>query len=108
MSRKLFNTHKALQLLEDEGSSSLSWYCIQPPGYCVESEEDIGGGKDNHVNYLSGIQLLAEADVKIEYGDGHTFNTVKEDEIKNDKMNNDSSVESTDYHNRHSSCGKKY
>ena len=50
MSRKLFNTHKALQLLEDEGSSSLSWYCIQPPGYCVESEEDIGGEKDNYVN----------------------------------------------------------
>ena len=60
------------------------------------------------INHLSGIQLLAEADVKIEYGDGHTFNTLKEDEIKNDEMNNDSSVESTDYHNRHSSCGKKY
>ena len=46
---------------------------------------------------LSGNQLLAEADVKIEYGDGCTFNTLEEDKIENEEMNNDSSDKSTDF-----------
>ena len=47
----------------------------------MESEEDNGGEEDNDANHLSGNQLLAEVDIRIEYGDGHTFNTFEEDKI---------------------------
>ena len=63
----------------------------------MESEEHSGGEEDNDENYLSSNQLLAEVDVRIEYCDGRTFNTLEEDEIENEEMNNDSCDESTDF-----------
>ena len=39
--------------------------------------------------------MLTEADVRIGYGAGRTFNALEEDEIENEEMNNDSSDEST-------------
>ena len=97
MSRKLFNTHEILQILEDEGFFNEADIVIQPPGDSMESEEDSGRKEDNHANHLSGNQLLAEADVRIEYGDGRTFTTLEEDKIENEQMNNDSRDESTDF-----------
>ena len=62
----------------------------------MESEEDNGGEEDNDANHLSGNQLLAEVDIRIEYDDGRTFNTFEEDKIQNEEMNKDSSDENTD------------
>ena len=59
MSRKLFNTHEALQMLEDEGFFTEADIIIQPPGDGMELEKDSGGEEDNDVNHLSGHQLLA-------------------------------------------------
>ena len=97
MSRKLFNTHKSLQMFEYGSFFTETDIVIQPPGDGMESEEDSSGEENNDANHLGGNQLLAEADVRIEYGDRHTFNTLEQDEIKNEEMNNDSSDESTDF-----------
>ena len=96
MNRKLFNTHEALQMLEYKGFFTKADIVIQPPGDGMESEEDSDGEKDNDTNQLSGNQLLTKADVRIEYGDGRTFNTLEKGKIENEEMNNDSSDESTD------------
>ena len=68
MSRKMFNTHETLQMLEDKGFFAEANIVIQPPVDGMESEEDSGGEKDNDANHLSGNHLLAEADARIEYG----------------------------------------
>ena len=74
MSKKLFNTHEVLQMLEDEGFFNEADIVVQPPGDNMESEENRGRKEDSDVNHLSGNQLLAKSDVKIEYGDGRSFN----------------------------------
>ena len=93
----MFNTHEALQILEDEGFFTEVDIVIQPPGDGMESEEDTDGEEDNDVNRLSGNQFLAETDAKIEYDDGCIFNTFEEDKIENEETNNDSSDGSTDF-----------
>lgn len=62
MSRKLFNTHEALQMLEDKGFFTEADIGIPPAG-----EGDSDGEEDNDANHLS--------DATIEYGDGLTSNT---------------------------------
>jgi len=71
-----YNAHEALQLLEDEGFFSHADIAIQPPGDGLESEEDSGDEADNDPNHLSGNQLLANAEIHIDYGDNSTFGTI--------------------------------
>ena len=68
MSRKLFNTHEALQMLEDKGfftEADISIFTeasIPPAG-----EGDSDGEEDNDANHLSEKLLLADVDVRIKY-----------------------------------------
>ena len=62
MSRKLFNTHEALQMLEDKGFFTEADIGIPPAG-----EGDSDGEEDHDANHLSEKLLLAEVDVRIEY-----------------------------------------
>jgi len=73
---KRYNAHEALQILEDEGFFSHADIAIQPPGDVLESEEDSGDEADNDPNHLSGNQLLANAEIHIDYSDGSTFDTI--------------------------------
>ena len=84
-------------MLEDEGFFTEADIVIQPSGDGMDSEEDRGGEEYNDANHLSCNQILAEANVRIEYGDRSNFNTLEEDEIENKEMNNDSTDESTDF-----------
>ena len=82
MSRTLFNTHEALQMLEDEGFFTEADIIFQPSEDGMESEEDSRGENGNNANHLSSAQLLAEADVRIEYGHGRTLNTLEENQMR--------------------------
>ena len=79
---KRHNFHEALQLLEDEGFFSHADIAIQLPGDGLESEEDSGDEDNDNPNHLSGNQLLAGAEVHIDYGDCTSFDTI-DDQIDN-------------------------
>ena len=91
MSKKQYNTNAWRRRFFVEAD-----IVIRPPGNGVETEEDNGDEGGNDINNLSGNQSLAEVDVRIDYEDGHTFNTLDDVELEKEDQGSNSRDQESD------------